>query len=697
VINSIKYNDLFQKSIKLFQSGKFSESELICTKLIQINSKNSDVYNLLSLIKDKNGEADLAIKNIKIAISLQPNNYLYLNNLSDFYRKQKQFDKAIEALEKSIKLNPNIHIPFYMLGNIYKEIGNNIKAKELYDQSIRLNFNDYMSLNNLGLISLDNNEFKKSREYFVRAMNINPDDIDIKFNNISTYLVEQNYYGVEFWLRDLLKKDPVNTRALKQLSEVLLLDGRLDDFREIYQLYLDNSYANFEEINNIKHIRKIIATDYIDTSNFQIDFQRKNIISEIENTDPFINKNLIGILDIEQLNFDMQFAYHGRDNKELKYKYNNLFNKYFTNKDLTFNTNKIKIGFLITKIHENIFLRFLFNIISSLPNDQFDIYIICSKSGWEKTLKNKLKEFTKQVFIDTDIEDSAKIILDLRLDILYHWEIGTDTKNYFLPFYRLAPIQCTSIGWPDTSAIETVDYFISSDLIETENAQENYTEKLIKFKKLPFNIDNPKVISNDKIKQLQHFNFESDKNIYLCNQNLRKIHPDFDILVSGILKKDPNGIIVFVETKNKNISELLKLRIRIKHPDIYNQLIFLEHLNNEEYLSLLTHAKVILDTLYFGGANTSYEAFAMNAPIVTFPWTHERGRYTLGCYKQMDIDGLVANSFDEYIDLAVKTANDKEFRDKIVKDISENNHKLFNDKEVVQEYVNFFQSVARPK
>ena len=40
--------------------------------------------------------------------------------------------------------------------------------------------------------------------------------------------------------------------------------------------------------------------------------------------------------------------------------------------------------------------------------------------------------------------------------LIYFWEVGTDTTNYFLPFCRLAPVQCTGWGWPETSAAPAV-------------------------------------------------------------------------------------------------------------------------------------------------------------------------------------------------------------------------------------------------
>jgi len=41
---------------------------------------------------------------------------------------------------------------------------------------------------------------------------------------------------------------------------------------------------------------------------------------------------------------------------------------------------------------------------------------------------------------------------------------------------RLAPVQCTAWGHPVTSGLPTIDYYLSSQLMEPENAQAHYSE-----------------------------------------------------------------------------------------------------------------------------------------------------------------------------------------------------------------------------
>ena len=54
--------------------------------------------------------------------------------------------------------------------------------------------------------------------------------------------------------------------------------------------------------------------------------------------------------------------------------------------------------------------------------------------------------------------------------------------TYTLAFSRLARVQCVTWGHPDTTAIPTIDYFISSEDLDMPDAQNLYSEKLIRLK-----------------------------------------------------------------------------------------------------------------------------------------------------------------------------------------------------------------------
>lgn len=686
-------NNLFKQAVSLFSSGELKRSEDICLNLLKLNSDYPDLYNLLAIIKNNKGDIDQAIKYMEKAVSLDPEHHLYNTNLGEFYKRIGDIEKAIYYLKRSIEINPEFHGSKYNLANIYKTAGYKKEAEQLYREAIAINPHDYQSFQNLGNLYQEEGKHLEAAECYFSALNINPTDFELEANLARSFLDLKNYFQSEYYFKNVLAQKPDHLIALKTLAVVLENQGRYEEGTDFYKKYINASKEDPKELNLAKQLHLDMTMPAFDLTKFEINTFREKILKSFDKYRFFYDDTKNYEFANENVHMHSQLAYHGLDNLEIKSKYAAIFKDAFKKYEVSFNSGKIKIGFLVTKTHEGIFSKYIAGIINHLPESEFEIYLICEKRGWEKTIKERVKnEKLIKVIMAEKLEDAAEQIFNIKLDILYHWEIGTDSFNYFLPFIRLAPVQVTSVGWPDTSGIPTIDYFISGELIETGESDKYYSEKLIRFKKLPLFHQKPEL--TEPLTPFEEFNIESGKNIYLCSQNLRKLHPDLDILISNILRKDQNGVVVFVKHEHERISELLKLRIKISNPDIADRVIFLNRLSYNQYLSLIHHSHVLLDSLYYGGANTAYEAFAMNRPVVTLPWTHERSRYTLGCYKYMGIEGCIAGNFEEYVSIAVKLANDPDFRNNIISQIEAKNHLLFNDMNLVQEYIEFFKKVA---
>ena len=82
----------------------------------------------------------------------------------------------------------------------------------------------------------------------------------------------------------------------------------------------------------------------------------------------------------------------------------------------------------------------------------------------------------------------------------------------------------------------------------------------------------------------------------------------------------------------------------------------------------------------------------MGVPIVTLPGKFLRGRITLACYKRMGLSDLVASDEQSYISLALRLAQDPDFRARMHDDIGANSDKLFETIEPVRELEDFFRA-----
>ena len=140
------------------------------------------------------------------------------------------------------------------------------------------------------------------------------------------------------------------------------------------------------------------------------------------------------------------------------------------------------------------------------------------------------------------------MILEHELDFMFYPDIGMSPYTYTLALERLAPIQATSWGHPNTTGLNTIDYFLSSDSIEPDDCKDSYTEQLIKFRKLPCIYKRPKI---DHIRSNRDkFKLPRDNCLIGIPQSLFKFHPEYDDVLEKIISRLPNAKYVLIEGHN---------------------------------------------------------------------------------------------------------------------------------------------------
>jgi predicted O-linked N-acetylglucosamine transferase (SPINDLY family) len=105
-------------------------------------------------------------------------------------------------------------------------------------------------------------------------------------------------------------------------------------------------------------------------------------------------------------------------------------------------------------------------------------------------------------------------------------------------------------------------------------------------------------------------------------------------------------------------TEALKRRWERVLPDGLRRVKFLKSQLQPDFLQLLACADVVMDPFPFCGGNTSYESFAVGAPVVTYPGQCLRGRLTAAMLQQMGLDSYIAGNVGQYVDAALALGQD---------------------------------------
>jgi len=192
-----------------------------------------------------------------------------------------------------------------------------------------------------------------------------------------------------------------------------------------------------------------------------------------------------------------------------------------------------------------------------------------------------------------------------------------------------------------------------------------------------------------------HFGLHDDAHLYVCAQNLRKIHPDFDALLGGILRGDPKGVAVLVEDTHPRAGELLRTRWQETLPDVRERVVLLPRLAPEDYFHLIAGAHVVLDPLHFGGANTVYDALAAGVPVVTLPGRFPRGRYAAALSRAAGVEDGIAATPEDYVERAVTLGTDAARRASVSARIHDGAAALFERRAAVEQLETFFADAVR--
>ena len=195
----------------------------------------------------------------------------------------------------------------------------------------------------------------------------------------------------------------------------------------------------------------------------------------------------------------------------------------------------------------------------------------------------------------------------------------------------------------------------------------------------------------DSLKPRSQFGLSEADHIYLCPQAPDKFHPDFDEMLAGILCADPRARLVLIGIKGEYVTALLRHRLERTMQRDMERVTVLPSQTGQDFINLIAVSDVMLDTVHFGGGfTTNLEAFAVGTPVVTLPGEFQRGRHALGFYQEMGFLDCVADSPAHYIELAVRLGMDHTFRETIKQKILARNHVLYESRNVITEYEQFF-------
>jgi protein O-GlcNAc transferase len=345
-------------------------------------------------------------------------------------------------------------------------------------------------------------------------------------------------------------------------------------------------------------------------------------------------------------------------------------------------TPRFKLGIVSAQVHDHsVYNAIVRGWLHCLDRQLFEISVFSLGTREDAVTQAALRSVDHFDCGAKPVLNWARAIRDEHCDALIYPEIGMHEATLALASLRLAPRQYAAWGHPETSGLPTIDGFVSADLFEPIEAQEHYTEKLIRLPNLgvycePYGIEPSKL-------NLSSLGIEDDCPMFICPGVPFKYRPQDDGIFSAIAKRVGRCQFVFFRYEAPELSDKLVRRIATAfesdglRPERYLRLIPWQP--RAEFFGLLRQADVYLDTIGFSGFNTVIQAMECHLPCVTYEGKFMRGRLGSGILRRLDLSECVVPTTEAYVDLAVRLAQTPLYRAEIRGKIRRTESRLYRD------------------
>jgi len=599
--------------------------------------------------------------------------------------EKRNFDRALELVDEALRGTPGDAGLIYLRGRVFQAGGEWQRAYDCYAEATRLAPAKAEGWNNAGCMLQALGRLEEAHQAFVRALTLRP-DLAQAHNNLG--VLEASAGRPEAALdhfRRAIGADAGFIDAQFNLVRALKELGRDEEAGPVL-----HSARTLEPRGRPDVVLALSVPEILDNA-AQAHEIRADMRRRLDGLDGVKLEDPSGSVELSWF----YLAYHGIDDTQLNRRIAGFFSAACP--ALAFEAphcrrphqprERLRVGFISRHLYDHSIGRTTRGVVPRLSRKDFEVHAIFVAPVTEDAVYREIKAGADRATVVPDSLPAAqRAIAALELDILFYQDLGMDAFTYFLAFSRLAPTQCVGWGHPVSPGIAAIDAFLSTEGFEPPSGESHYSERLLKMSGIAtpsyyFRPDPARATLTRR-----QSGFEDSATAYFCPQTLFKLHPDFDAALAGILSADAGGLVYLLEDRRSFWSLRVRERLERRFGHAGQRIRFLpRHPGLEHYYSRLKHADVILDTFHFGGGNTSLEAFAFGAPVVTWPGEFMRGRHTLGMYRRMEIDDAIASSPDEYARIAVGLGKDRALREDLRERIMLRNAVLYEDGNVVRE------------
>jgi len=694
--------DLFQRGLDDHRAGRLLQAQAAYRQILTINPAHADAHNNLGNTLCDLGRPAEAEASYREALRLRPNYPEAHYNLGNVLYALGRPAEAEASYREALRLRPNLPEAHYNLGNTLYDLGRPAEAEASYREALRLRPNDPEAYNNLGNALRDLGRPAEAEASYREALRLRPNYPEAH-NNLGSALCDlgrpaeaeastERALALKPDYAEALYARGTSLHALNRWRESIacferLLSLKPDDLAtklalcmaELPILYADEAEIAERRASYAARLKSLAAQ-----------------VADMPHAAALADKLGIGARQ------PFYLAYQGRNDRDLQAIYGALACRVMAARyppvalpPPPAPDERVRVGIVSGYFRRHSGWRVFRGWLEQLDRSRFRLfgYHVGAESDAEAGRVRSLCD--RFVQGPLSIERWRQEIAADAPQVLIYPEVGMSPISAKLAAQRLAPVQCNSWGHPETSGFPTLDYFLSSDVMEPPDAQQHYSEKLIRLPNLSVYCEpiEPPVLASERAA----FGMRPSACIYWCPQSLFKYLPQHDPVFPRIAREAGDCQFLFFEFPG--VTDLFRLRLERAFGQFglraEDHCLILPRLEYGRFLAAAGLSDVFLDSIGWSGGNTTLDALVYDLPIVTLRGDLMRGRQSAGMLDMMGMTATVCESIEEYVGLAVGLARDLAWRVEVKHMIATRKRAVYRDGTCIAALEEFLDQVAR--
>jgi protein O-GlcNAc transferase len=619
----------------LREQGKLDEAITQYRLALGFEPRSVMVLSNLAKTLDRKGEADDALATYRRALALKPNDPELHNDFGNLLWQQGRLDDADTHYQRALALKPDFVEAFYNRGGAAQAADRHDEALASFDKALALK-PDYAKAHYARGHSLHvTNRWQEALESFAKVLSLEPDHAEAKF-----------------------------AMCMAELPILYAHESEIAERRAGYE----------------KRVQAL--SDDIDRSGMA-----GNLVRGVGSSQPFY------------------LGYQGINDRDLQGIYGSLICRIMAEHypPATLSPppgpdEPVRVGFVSGHFRFHTVWKLLTKgWLSQLDRRRFQIFGYCTGANEDAETRAAVTMCDRFVRGPLSTDRWRQAILSDAPHVLIYPEVGMDPVSVQLAAQRLAPVQCNSWGHPDTSGFPTLDYFLSSELMEPADGQDHYTERLVRFPNLSIYYEPleapPHLVGRSQL------GLRSTATVYWCGQSLFKYLPQFDEVFPRIAQEAGDCQFAFIQSPISQIADAFRNRLDQAFAAFglraADYCILLPRLDQQRFIAAVGQCDVVLDSIGWSGGNTTLEGLAHDVPVVTMTGNLMRGRHTTAILKMMDVTETITETIDDYVSTAARLARDVSWRKAIASRMSASKHRIYRDRSCISALEEFLNRVVR--